>query len=236
MSKHIHRSNERGISELGWLYSRFSFSFAEYHNRQRMGFGVLRVINDDCIKAGEGFGMHPHRDMEIITIITKGALEHRDSEDNHGIIHAGEIQYMSAGSGIYHSEHATNAEDTELFQIWIFPDAHGYTPHYEQRDFRSILESKGWHTLVSGDGRDQSIQIRQNAQIMITSLNATEQLSIPDIEINRGILLLVIEGKISVGRDVLAHRDEIQFTEKGTYTIKALEDAQILLFDVPMTL
>lgn len=233
MSKRIHRSNERGISELGWLSSRFSFSFAEYHNRERMGFGALRVINDDRIQAKTGFGMHPHRDMEIITLVTKGALEHRDSQDNHGITHAGEIQYMSAGTGIYHSEHAGD-EDTELFQIWIFPDAHGYTPHYEQRDFKALMTSKGWHTLVSGDGRDHSIRIAQNARISIASLERGEKLETTAIENNRGILILLIEGKISVDGEILERRDEIQFTEAGSYIIEALENSQVLLFDVPM--
>lgn len=234
MSPTIHRSDERGISELGWLHSRFSFSFAEYHNRERMGFGVLRVINDDRIQANTGFGMHPHRDMEIITLVTKGALEHRDSEGNHGIIHAGEIQYMSAGTGVYHSEHATPVSDTELFQIWIYPDQNGYPPRYEQRDFRALINTKGWHTLVSGDGRDHSIQIRQNAQISIASLESGEKLETPNIRKDRGTLILIIEGSVSIENEILHRRDEIQITQTGTYAIEALENTQVLLFDLPM--
>ncbi|MDP2850238.1 MAG: pirin family protein [Sulfuricurvum sp.] len=235
MSPIIHRADERGISELGWLSSRFSFSFADYHNRERMGFGVLRVINDDRVQAGTGFGMHQHRDMEIVTLVTKGALEHRDSEENHGIIHAGEIQYMSAGTGIYHSEHATDTEDTELFQIWIHPDKQGYAPRYEQRDFRSLTNTKGWHTLVSGDGRDHSIQIRQSAQISIASLENGEKLETPKMEKNRGLLLLVIEGQITIDGTVLNRRDEIQITQEGTYTIEALQNSQVLLFDISIS-
>lgn len=235
MSPIIHRADERGISELDWLHSRFSFSFAEYHNRARMGFGTLRVINDDRINAGAGFGMHPHRDMEIITIVIKGALEHRDSEGNHGIIHAGEIQYMSAGTGIYHSEHATDAEDTELFQIWIYPNKHGYSPRYEQRDFSSLITERGWHTLVSEDGRDHSIQIRQNAQILIASLDAAEKIETPTVEKDRGILLFVIEGQITIDGTELNRRDEIQITQEGTYTIEALQNSQMLLFDIPIS-
>jgi redox-sensitive bicupin YhaK (pirin superfamily) len=173
--------------------------------------------------------------MEIVTIVIKGSLEHRDSEGNHGVTQEGEIQYMSAGSGINHSEHATAQTDAELFQIWIFPDAHGYTPRYEQRDFRSVLGSAGWHTLVSGDGRDHSIQIRQHAQIFIASLESGEKLETTQVENNRGILIFVIEGKISVGGEVLERRDEIQLTDTGTYTIEALENTQLLLFDVPMS-
>lgn len=229
----LHRSNERGISELGWLHSRFSFSFAEYHNRERMGFGALRVINDDRIQANTGFGMHPHRDMEIITLVIKGSLEHRDSEDNHGIVHAGEIQYMSAGSGVYHSEHAMD-HDTELFQIWIYPDQHGYPPRDEQRDFRALTNTKGWHTLVSGDGRGHSIQIRQNAQISIASLESGEKLETPNVHNDRGMLILIIEGSVSIENEILHRRDEIQITQTGIYSIEALENTQVLLFDVPL--
>lgn len=229
----IHRATERGQSELEWLSSRFSFSFAEYHNRDRMGFGPLRVINDDRIQANTGFGMHPHRDMEIITLVTKGALEHRDSEGNHGIVHAGEIQYMSAGSGVYHSEHAMD-HDTELFQIWIYPDQHGYLPRYEQRDFRTPINTKGWHTLVSGDGRDHSIPIRQNAQISIASLESGEKLETPNVHKDRGILILIIEGNVSIDNEILHRRDEIQITQTGTYSIEALKNAQVLLFDIPI--
>lgn len=234
MSYRIHRSEERGKSELGWLSSRFSFSFAEYHNPKRMGFGALRVINDDRIKAGTGFGMHPHRDMEIITIVLKGGVEHRDSEGNHGIIHAGEIQYMSAGSGIYHSEHATTDEDTELFQIWIFPDRHGYMPRYEQRDFRSALSKKGWQTLVSSDGQDHSIQIRQNASIRIAKLDAGETLEFPPQNSSMYRLILVIEGEVEIAGESLHKRDEIQIIDPVMGDITARFDTQLLCFDIPM--
>jgi len=230
----IHRANERGISELGWLSSRFSFSFAEYINRDRMGFGALRVINDDTIQAGTGFGMHPHRDMEIVTIVTKGGIEHRDSEGNHGITREGEIQYMCAGTGVRHSEHATPQSDTELFQIWIFPDRHGYPPRYEQRDFRAIAALSGWHTLVSGDGRDDSITIHQDATIAIARIKAGESLPLPALAPSHGQLLLVVEGTVSVGDVRLERRDELQITGAGEYTLSALADAEVLLFEVPM--
>ncbi|MCK9372777.1 MAG: pirin family protein [Sulfuricurvum sp.] len=234
MFVHIHRSHERGISDLGWLHSWFSFSFAEYHNRDRMGFGALRVINDDAIKAGTGFGMHPHRDMEIITIVTKGAIEHRDSEGNHGITREGEIQYMCAGTGVHHSEHATGETDTELFQIWIFPDSHGYPPRYEQRDFRTITDQKGWHTLVSGDGRENSIRIHQDAEIRIARLKAGESLPLPPLSPDHGRLLLVVEGKLSVAGTELDRRDEMQITDTEEYTLSASEDTEVLVFEVPM--
>jgi quercetin 2,3-dioxygenase len=235
MSTLIHHSNERGIAEHGWLSSRFSFSFAEYHNRDRMGFGALRVINDDIIKAGRGFEMHPHRDMEIITIVTKGALKHKDSEGNHGLIHAGEIQYMSAGSGVYHSEHATSDSDTELFQIWIHPDRLGYAPCYEQRDFRFLIDKNGWHTLVSADGIDYSIQIRQNASIRIARLSEGENLTLPSLSTDSGFLLLIMSGNVSVNGMILNLRDELQITDDNEYVANATKVSEILLFEVPMS-
>ncbi len=234
MSFAIHRSCERGAAENEWLSSRFSFSFAEYRNRHRMGFGALRVINDDLIKAGTGFGMHPHRDMEIITIVTKGVLEHRDSQGHHGITSAGEIQYMSAGSGIYHSEHATQESDTELFQIWIFPDQKALTPHYEQRDFSRIADQKGWHLLISPDGREGSIKIHQDATIRIARLHADETLPLPPMAPGHGRLLLVVEGKVAVADVLLERRDEMQITEQGNCDLTALEPSEMLMFDVPM--
>lgn len=233
MSYYIHRAEERGRSELGWLSSRFSFSFAEYHNPQRMAFGALRVINDDHIQAGTGFGMHPHRDMEIITIVLKGGIEHRDSEGHYGITHAGEIQYMSAGSGIYHSEHALDNEDTELLQIWIFPDKHGYEPLYEQRDFRSVLQKKGWSWLVSGEGKDHSIKIRQNASIRIARLDAGESLDLAPAHNDLNRLVLIIEGDIGISDEILHRRDEIQINDQESYMLKAITATQVLCFDIP---
>ncbi|MDO9056382.1 MAG: pirin family protein, partial [Sulfuricurvum sp.] len=126
------------------------------------------------------------------------------------------------------------AEDTELFQIWIHPNKQGYAPRYEQRDFRSLTNTKGWHTLVSGDGRDHSIQIRQSAQISITSLENGDKLETPKMEKDRGLLLLVIEGQITIDGTVLNRRDEIQITQEGTYTVEALQNSQVLLFDIPI--
>lgn len=234
MSQTIHRSHERGIAEHGWLHSRFSFSFAEYHNPERMGFGALRVINDDVIEAGMGFGMHPHRDMEIVTIVTKGAIEHRDSQGHHGITRAGEVQYMCAGSGIHHSEYATPQMGTELFQIWIFPDQKALPPHYEQRDFSHIADQKGWHPLVSGDGRGNSLRIHQDAAISIARLEKGEILPLPPVPSGRGLLLFVMEGDLRVCGTTLSRRDEMQITEGEECSLTASEASKVLLFDMPM--
>lgn len=234
MSTVIHRSNERGIAEHGWLHSRFSFSFAEYHNRNRMGFGALRVINDDAIEAGMGFGMHPHRDMEIVSIVTKGSLEHKDSEGNHGIIHAGQIQYMSAGSGVLHSEYATEDADAALFQIWIHPDRKGGIPLYDSRDFTTVDQSNRWAVLVSGDGKENSIVIRQDAAIYSTHLDKDTQISVAPAKSSHGRLIFVMEGSIEIAGHILNARDEIQITDEEEYVLKALSESKVLLFDVPM--
>ena len=234
MSFTLHKANQRGVAEHGWLHSRFSFSFADYYNPARMGFGVLRVINDDIIEAKEGFGMHPHRDMEIISIVTQGVLIHKDSFGNHGEIHAGEIQYMSAGEGVYHSEFASQDDTTALFQIWIHPNQKGGIPLYNQRDFRDVTKSNQWVTLVSPDGRDNSITIKQEAFITTTELEEGKTISLAPSSANRGKLVLVVEGSIEIDGVVLEKRDEVQITESKAYEIKALKPAWVLVFDVPM--
>ena len=233
MSFIIHKADQRGVAEHGWLHSRFSFSFAEYYNPNRMGFGALRVINDDVIEAGLGFGMHPHRDMEIVSIVTKGVLVHTDSFGNHGEIHAGEIQYMSAGEGVLHSEFASK-EDAALFQIWIKPNEKGGKPLYNQRDFRDVTKNNQWVTLVSPDGRDNSIAIKQEAFILTTELSEGKTISIASSSPDRGKLLLVVEGSVKIDGVTLDKRDEVQITEEKIYELEALKPSWVLVFDVPM--
>lgn len=234
MALTLHRSHERGSAEHGWLHSRFSFSFAEYHNPERMGFGALRVINDDIIEAGTGFGMHPHKNMEIVSIVTKGSLIHKDSEGNHGTIHAGEIQYMSAGSGVFHSEHATDDSDTSIFQIWIHPNQNGGTPRYKQRSFIHHDQRDKWVTLISGDGRDDSITIKQDAAIHSAEVIEGTAIAIPKVKSGHGRLIFIIEGKVTIAGHTLESRDELQITDEEEHTLLALTESKVLLFDVPM--
>ena len=234
MSFIIHKADQRGVAEHGWLHSRFSFSFAEYYNPNRMGFGALRVINDDVIEAGQGFGMHPHRDMEIVSIVTKGVLVHTDSFGNHGEIHAGEIQYMSAGEGVLHSEFASKEEDAALFQIWIKPNEKGGKPLYNQRDFRDVTKNNQWVTLISPDGRENSIAIKQEAFILTTELSEGKTISIAPSSPDRGKLLLVVEGSVKIDGVTLDKRDEVQITEEKVYELEALKPSWVLVFDVPM--
>ncbi len=233
----IHRANERGSASHGWLNSRFSFSFAEYHNPKRMGFGALRVINDDIIEPSGGFGMHPHRDMEIVTIVLKGSLDHKDSQGNHGITTAGQIQYMSAGSAIEHSEYNPSDDETvELFQIWIHPHTKGLPPRYEQRDFSDLDSHNRWAVIISNDGREGSMNIRQDAMILTTRLDAGHTLVCEPSKADHGKLLLVVEGEITVGEYTLKRRDEVQVIGEESFEITARCDAHVLMFEVPMSI
>jgi len=235
MKLSLHKADQRGFAEHGWLHSRFSFSFADYHNRERMGFGALRVINDDIIEPSAGFGMHPHRDMEIITVVIKGSLEHRDSEGNHGIITAGQIQYMSAGSGVHHSEfNPSPNERVELFQIWIHPHTKGLPPHYVQRECRDLDTKNRWALMASGDGRKGSIPIRQDASIKTAHLYPGHTLVSDPIKPGYGRLLLVIDGEVDVCDHTLRRRDELQIVGDDPFEIRADMDAHLILFDVPM--
>ncbi len=234
MSYKIHRAAQRGVAEHGWLHARFSFSFAEYRDLSRMGFGVLRVLNNDIIEPNGGFEMHPHNDMEIITYILRGALEHRDSHGNHGIINAGELQYMSAGSGVYHSEkNPSKTEPTELFQIWIYPNVKGAKPLYEQRSIKLLEAAAEWQLLVSGDTRQNSIQIRQNAFIWVAKLQKGQSVALHASDSELGRMIMVVHGSIAIGDEQLDARDEMQILGDESYRVEALSDAEVMLFEVP---
>lgn len=231
----IHRSAQRGSAEHGWLHAKFSFSFAEYRDLSRMGFGVLRVLNNDIIEPNGGFEMHPHSDMEIITYVLRGSLEHKDSQGNHGIIKAGELQYMSAGSGVYHSEkNPSKSEATELFQIWIYPNIKGAKPLYEQRNIEILQEASRWQLLVSEDARENSIQIRQSASIYVAKLKEGQVLALPTRATSFGHLLMVIHGSVGVANEQLDARDEMQIVGEESYKLLALSDAEVMLFEVTL--
>ncbi len=235
MQYRLHRADERGVAEHGWLHSRFSFSFAEYHNNDRMGFGALRVINDDTVEPKQGFGMHSHRDMEIITIVLKGSIEHRDSLGHHGITRAGEIQLMSAGNGIEHSEYnPSENEPLELLQIWIFPHTRSLPPRYEQRAFNSVSMSDRWVLLVSPDGREESMRIFQNASIKTAHMNLGSTLICKEVLEGEGRLIFVIEGSIKIFDNILDRRDEFQTVQTDSLVIHCVSEAHIVVFEVPM--
>jgi len=235
MSYSIYRAQQRGQAEHGWLHARFSFSFADYYDPKRVGFGALRVLNNDTIEPDSGFEMHPHENMEIITIILKGSLEHKDSKGNHGIIKEGEVQYMSAAEGVYHSEkNPSKTQSVELFQIWIYPNVKGGEPRYREFDLHSINKIDAWSTVASPDGRDGSIEIRQNAFLYTTTLQKGSSIELENLDESRGIFLMVVEGSVEIEGDILGRRDELQIQERSRYSLKAHEQSKLMMFDLPM--
>jgi redox-sensitive bicupin YhaK (pirin superfamily) len=228
----IRRASERGYADHGWLRSFHTFSFADYYAPAHMGFRSLRVINEDRVEGGKGFGTHPHRDMEIISYVLSGALQHKDSMGTGSVIKPGDVQRMSAGTGVTHSEF--NASPTELvhfLQIWILPDQRGYEPSYEQKHF-SVAERQGRLRLVaSRDAREGSLTLHQDASLFV-SLLAPEQQVTHDLEAGRYAWLHVASGKVQVAGQLLAAGDAAAFEEAGPISIASLEPSEVLLFDL----
>ncbi len=218
-----------GHANHGWLDTRHHFSFANYYNPKRMGFGALRVINDDLIKAGAGFDTHPHQDMEIITYVRSGAITHRDSRGNEGRTKAGDVQVMSAGTGIFHSEYNLESEDTTLFQIWIEPKEKGIQPDWDAHQFPDAPSSDQLTLLVSGDG-NAPLYIHQDATIHAGHLTSGTALEHP---IRHQAYLLVSKGSIEVEGVSMNEGDGAEITNQSNIQLQALEDSDVLIIDVP---
>jgi len=218
-----------GHANHGWLDARHHFSFANYYNPDRMGFGALRVINDDIIKAGAGFDTHPHKDMEIITYVRKGAITHRDSRGNLGRTEAGDVQVMSAGTGIFHSEFNLESEDTNLYQIWIEPNKTGAQPRWDARRFPTEETEGGLTLLVSGDGR-APLQIHQDATLHAGPINAGSELG---HAIKHQAYLLMSKGAITLDGHSLKKGDGAEIRDMDSINLTAVTDAEVLIIDVP---
>lgn len=228
----VERSYERGFSDLGWLRSGFSYSFAEYHNRSRMGFGALRVFNDDSIAPLKGFGMHPHADMEIVTVLLKGSIAHEDSMGHKSVLNAPCIQKMSAGTGIFHSEfNASDDEELKLFQIWLYPHTKGLTPAYEQREIAKEEYTNKLLTLVSSAPHGNEIKIFQNAKISRGYWDKKDKITYK-LSVGVGLFLFVTGGIVNVGGKTLFERDCAQITGDETVEIVLTKDSEILLIEV----
>ncbi len=233
----LHRSADRGYADHGWLRSWHSFSFASYYNPQSMHFGVLRVLNDDIVQGGGGFGKHPHDNMEIITIPFHGKLEHADSMGHTEVIGAGEVQVMSAGSGLMHSEYnQSQTEEVNLAQIWLYPNKRNVEPRYDQKAFDANASVNTLQLLVSPDGEANSLWIHQNAWVYRGKLDAAKTISYSPRREGNGSYVFVVEGSVQVNGTELSRRDAIGFGADASIDIIALSDAQILFFDVPMTM
>jgi redox-sensitive bicupin YhaK (pirin superfamily) len=221
--------SQLGHANHGWLDARHHFSFANYYNPDRMGFGALRVINDDIIKAGAGFDTHPHKDMEIITYVRKGAITHRDSRGNQGRTEAGDVQVMSAGTGIFHSEFNLESEDTNLYQIWIEPNETGVQPRWDARKFPTEETKDGLTLLVSGDGR-APLQIHQDATLHAGPIIAG---SVLRHAIKHQAYLLVSKGAITLDGHSLTKGDGAEIRNVDSINLTAETDAEVLIIDVP---
>ena len=235
MKTEIHKSHNRGHFDIGWLQTWHSFSFSNYYNPSRMNFGALRVLNDDIIQPGRGFGMHPHDNMEIITIPLQGSLMHRDNMGGEGIIKTGSAQYMCAGSGIVHSEF--NPSDTEissLYQIWIEPNKRNVEPRYSQFDYSNSDYNNKFLPIVSPGNIENTIMINQDAYIYLTKLNKSKNINYEINNKNSGVFIFLTSGVITVEETLLNRRDAIACSETEKIFIEANEDSEILLLEIPL--
>ena len=233
MKKIIHRSLERGIAEFGWLHSRHSFSFGNYYNADKMNFGLLRVLNDDIVEPGEGFGTHPHDNMEIISIVLQGQLEHRDSMGNGSVITEGEVQVMSAGTGVTHSEfNPSDSEKVNFLQLWIFPKEHGIKPRYDQKKF-SINEDEVVE-IVSGTGKGAALFINQEAFIYRGKLSGGNKYEYKLNKKGNGVYLFVLEGSLIFEDITLNKRDAAGISESDQFPVKAVTDSEFIIIEIPM--
>ncbi|MFH6971877.1 pirin family protein [Flavobacterium petrolei] len=237
MTTQLFTSNTRGTADFGWLKANFSFSFGNYFNPERLQFGMLRVLNDDTIAGGSGFGTHGHANMEIITIPLEGGLKHQDSMGNEGVIGFGEVQVMSAGSGVEHSEmNASQKEEAKTLQLWVFPDTENVTPRYDQKSFDIENQINTFVNIVSPNDQNDgnALWVYQKTffhlGIFDSNTSATYKVRIP----KNGVYLFLIEGEIEVNNQVLKARDAMGITNFDAFDIKINTKSKILLVEVPM--
>lgn len=233
--RNIERAGERGVSELGWLHTRFSYSFAEYMNPKRMGFGALRVVNDDTVDPESGFPLHRHAQMEIVTIMLGGVLTHEDSMGNKREISAGEVQVMTAGTGVAHSEwnHGTTLP-ARLFQIWILPKERALVPRYDQKRFNESERQNTFQILVSGVKKEGTLFIHQDAVLARAEITKGETVMYKLEDNSRGVFVMVVRGSVRIGADTLSERDTMEVSEELALEFSAVEDADVLVIEVPL--
>jgi len=237
MNTILFKAADRGSADYGWLKPNYYFSFSDFHNPEKVHFGLLRVLNDDFIAGGGGFPTHPHDNMEIITIPFSGALQHKDSTGGQGIIKAGDVQIMSAGSGVKHSEaNASATEPVTLFQVWVFPKQRNITPRYDQKTFDSNNRINKWQTVVSPVEADKALWINQDAKFSLTKLEAGKTLDYTNAFKGNGVFLVAINGSVKVGAVDLSKRDAVGISGTDNFSVTANEDAELLAIEVPMNL
>lgn len=234
MQKIIYKAETRGSYDYGWLKTNYSFSFNRYYNPERMNFGKLRVLNDDIVLPNMGFDTHPHDNMEIITIPLQGSLEHKDSTGTSGIISTGEVQIMSAGSGIFHSERNPSKDEVlSLFQIWILPKLKNIEPRYDQKKFDLNDRINKLQLIVSPDKNSDALWINQDAFLYLSTLKENNsldyKLNIPD----NVLFIMVIDGEVEIDSDILKKRDAIGLSDFKQVNIKARKDSDLLFIEIP---
>ena len=234
----LHKADTRGDAHHGWLHSKHTFSFANYHNPERMNFGVLRVLNDDTVAAGMGFGTHPHQNMEIISIPLEGDLEHKDSMDNVAVIKSGDIQVLSAGTGITHSEYNKNKDQQVKFlQIWVFPNQQNVTPRYDQVTLNTADRKNQFQQILSPNPDDAGVWIHQDAWFNMTDLEQGKSLTYSVHEPKKnGVYVFVLSGDATINGQELNPRDGFGIWDTNTFEITANSDTELLLMEVPMAL
>lgn len=233
----IHPASQRGGADFGWLNARHSFSFGQWYDPAKIQFGALRVLNDDIVKGGGGFPAHPHDNMEIVTIPLKGALAHKDSTGGAGVISAGDIQIMSAGTGIKHSEYnASETEEINLLQVWVFPKHRNVKPRYDQKTFAVAGRQNAWQIVVSPNDKDNALWINQDAQFALVNLEADTEIPYTVKFTGNGVYIFVIEGAIKLDTYALNRRDAAGVYETDDFIIKALQSSQLLAIEVPMSI
>lgn len=228
---------DRGHANHGWLDTYHTFSFANYHNPNRMHFGVLRVLNDDTVEGGKGFGMHPHENMEIISIPLEGDLAHQDSMGSKGVIRKGDVQVMSAGTGVLHSEMNANPDkEVKFLQIWLFPKVQNVEPRYDQLKISDHAKPNDFQQIVSPNKDDEGLWIHQDAWFSIADFQKDFAKSYEVKKEGNGVFVYVIEGKAKIGDEVIGRRDGVGIINTQEFTLEALENSEILIMDVPMEL
>ncbi len=235
MKTTLHRANSRGVANHGWLTSRHTFSFADYYEPSRMNFGLLRVLNDDIVEGGGGFGTHPHNNMEIISIPLSGALAHRDSMGHTSVIRSGDVQIMSAGSGLRHSEFNNSAdEQINFLQIWIYPKERDIEPRYGQKAYSPAERKNRFQVVVAPEQSEETLWINQDARLALSSIEAGATAEYTLSSASHGAYLFVIEGNVEVAGDQLGRRDALGIEASDSFSVTASSDAELLVIEVPM--
>ncbi|WP_295648118.1 pirin family protein [uncultured Mucilaginibacter sp.] len=235
MKKVLHPADKRGHNDLGWLNTWHSFSFSSWYDPEKMNFGALRVLNDDYVSPSKGFGMHGHDNMEIITIILSGQLEHADSMGNKGIIHAGEVQVMSAGTGIRHSEYNPSDKETvNLLQIWVFPKENDIEPRYDQKSFIDALKYNQLNTLIAPEKTGDALWINQDARFTIGQFDAGKQVDYTIKTPGNGAYVFVIDGAVTIDGTTLNKRDALGIYDTDKFSISTNDKTQVLIIEIPM--